>query len=137
MNDENFKKELDELFHLFKKVVENRDFSDMPGMDQFMMQQLQLLFSNYDQMKDKIADQLEGQFGNSIKDMVHTLVLQLREEVGENELLTGQKEEEKPKVTIDEKEIDIAKIDELLKNPDLTEEQVNKLLDRRAELSSF
>ena len=137
MNDENFKKELEELFHLFKKVVESRDFAEMPGMDKFMLQQLQFLFSNYDQMKDQIADQLEGQFGNSIKEMVHALVVQLREEVGESEMLSGQKEEEKPKVAINEKENDIAKIDELLKNPDLTEEQINKLLDRRAELTSF
>ncbi len=137
MEDENFKRDLDELFHLFQKVVQNRDMSDVPGMDKFMLQQLQFLFSNYDQMKDRIADQLEGQFGNSIKDMVHALVVQLREEVGENDLLTGQKvEEKKPQVAINEKEIDIAKIDEMLKNPNLTEEQVNKLLDRRAELSS-
>ncbi|NOX86411.1 MAG: hypothetical protein GXO86_10695 [Chlorobi bacterium] len=137
MEDENFKRDLDELFHLFRKVVENRDLGDMPGMDQFMLQQLKFLFSNYDQMKDKIAEQLEGQFGESIKEMVHTLVLQLREEVGEDELLTGKKEEPKPQIAINERESDIVKIDEMLKNPNLTEEQVNKLLDRRAELTSL
>ena len=135
MEDEKFKKDLDELFHLFQKVVENRDMSDVPGMDKFMLQQLQFFFSNYDQMKDKIAEQLEGQFGSTIKDMVHSLVLQLREEVGDSEYIPEHKEEE-PKVAIDEKEVDIAKIDEMLKNPNLTEEQINKLLDRRAELST-
>jgi len=136
MEDEKFKRDLDELFHLFQKVVKSRDFSEVPGMNEMMLQQLQFFFSNYEQMKDKIADQLEMQFGSMIKDMIHSLVLQLREEVGESEYIPEHKEEE-PKVAIDEKEMDIAKIDELLKNPDLTEEQVNKLLDRRAELTSM
>lgn len=136
MEDENFKKDLDELFHLFQKVVENRDLNDVPGMDKFMLQQFRFFFSNYDQMKDQIAGQLQGQFGDSIKEMVHSLVLQLREEVGEDELL-HQKEEPKPIVSINETETDIAKIDEMLENPDLTEEQINELLDRRANLSSI
>ncbi len=136
MEDENFKKDLDELFHLFKKVVENRDLADVPGVDKFMLQQLQFLFNNYSLMKDKIAEQLEGQFGESIKEMVHGLVVQLREEVGEVEMLSGKKEEPKPEIAINERENDIAKIDEMLKNQNLTEEQVNKLLDRRAELGS-
>ncbi len=136
MEDENFKKDLDELFHLFKKVVENRDLNEVPGMDKFMLQQFRFFFSNYDQMKDQIAGQLQGQFGDSIKEMVHSLVLQLREEVGEDEFLQ-QKEDTKPIVSINEGETDIAKIDELLENPDLTEEQINELLDRRANLSSI
>ncbi|HDO28175.1 MAG TPA: hypothetical protein ENH02_08675 [Bacteroidetes bacterium] len=136
MEDENFKKDLDELFHLFKKVVEKRDLNEVPGMDKFMLQQFQFFFSNYDQMKDQIADQLQGQFGDSIKEMVRSLVMQLREEVGDDEFLP-EKEEPKPLVAIDETETDIVKIDEMLKNPDLTEEQVNELLDRRANLSSI
>ena len=87
-------------------------------------------------MKDQIADQLQGQFGDSIKEMVRSLVMQLREEVGDDEFLP-EKEEPKPLVAIDETETDIVKIDEMLKNPDLTEEQVNELLDRRANLSSI
>lgn len=135
MADDNFKKELDELFHLFKKVVEKRDMNDIPGMDKFMLQQFQFFFSNYDQMKDQIADQLEGQFGESVKDMIHTLILQLREEVDED--ILPAKEEEKPVVSIEEVGSDIAEIDKMLKNPDLTEEQINELLDRRANLTSI
>jgi uncharacterized protein (UPF0305 family) len=135
MEDEQFRKDLDELFRLFKKMVENKSLDDVPGVNKMMLQQFQFFFSNYENMKDQIAAQLQGQFGDSVKDMVKTLVQQLKEELGEDELLNlVEEEEEAPTVQIEEAGNDIAKIDELLKNPDLTEEQINELLDKRAGL---
>ena len=132
MQEDEFKKELDELFRLFKKLVEKKDLKDVPGVNQFMLQQFQFFFNNYDTMKDQIADQLRGQFGDSVRDMVRTLVEQLKEELDEDIMLTP--EEEQPKVQIDISGDTIAEIDELLKNPDLTEDQINELLDRRRSL---
>lgn len=133
MQDEQFRKDLDELFRLFKKMVENKSLDDVPGVNKMMLQQFQFFFSNYENMKDQIAEQLQGQFGDSVKDMVKTLVQQLREELGEEGLLDDE-EDETPVVSIEGVGMDIASIDELLKNPDLTEEQINELLDRRADL---
>ena len=137
MEDEQFRKDLDELFRLFKKMVENKSLDDVPGVNKMMLQQFQFFFSNYEEMKDQIAEQLQGQFGDSVKDMVKTLVQQLKEELGEDDLLGLTEEEEEaevPTAQLEEAGNDIAKIDELLKNPDLTEEQINELLDRRADL---
>lgn len=134
MEDEQFKKDLDELFRLFKKMVENKSLDDVPGVNKMMLQQFQFFFSNYENMKEQIADQLQGQFGDSVKDMVKTLVQQLKEELGEDDLLIFEEEEETPILSIDEAGNDIAKIDELLRNPGLSEEQVNELLDKRANL---
>ena len=134
MEDENFKKDLDELFRLFKKLVENKSTDEIPGVNQFMLQQFQVFFSNYDTMKDQIAQQLQGQFGDSVKDMVRTLVQQLKEELDEDEFLHFDEVEEEPLVAIDEVGNDIKAIDEMLTNPDLTEEQINDLLDKRANL---
>lgn len=134
MQDEEFKKELDELFRLFKKLVEKKDLNEVPGVDKFMLQQFQFFFSNYDTMKDQIADQLQGQFGDSVKDMVKTLVQQLKEELDEDDLLNITLVEEEPIVSIEGVSESTAAIDELLKNPDLTEEQINELLDKRAQL---
>ena len=116
---------------------------DIPGVDKQMLQQFQFFFSNYEQMKDQIAYQLQGQFGESVKEMVHTLVKQLREELGEEFDFIEAEEEEIPKVDISiAKESDIItndqkikKIDELLSNPDLTQEQIDELLDERAKLT--
>lgn len=134
MEDENFRKDLDELFRLFKKLVENKSIDEVPGVDKFMLSQFQMFFSNYDTMKDQIAEQLQGQFGDSVKDMVRTLVEQLKEELGEDELLQFEEEEETPIIAIDEVSSNVHEIDELLKNPDLTEDQVNELLDKRTGL---
>ncbi len=136
MVDDSFKKDLDELFRLFKKMVENKDVDDIPGVDKFMMQQFQMFFSNYETMKDQIADQLHGQFGDSVKEMVRTLVQQLKDELGEDEFLNVDYEEEEPVVSIEEVSNDIKEIDEMLKNPDLTDEQIDELLDRRANLQN-
>lgn len=132
MHDEEFKKELDELFRLFKKLVEKKDLDDVPGVDKFMLQQFQFFFNNYDNMKDQIADQLQGQFGDSVKEMVRTLVQQLKEELDEDIMLNL--EEEEPVVQITEVGDTRLEIDEMLKNPDLTEDQINELLDKRASL---
>ena len=136
MTDDNFKKDLDELFRLFKKMVETKSLDEVPGVDKFMLQQFQMFFNNYDTMKDQIAQQLQGQFGESVKHMVKTLVQQLKEELDEDIMLNVQQEEEElpPPVEIDEVGNDIKKIDEMLLNPDLTEEQINELLDRRANM---
>jgi hypothetical protein len=115
-------------------MVENKSLDDVPGVNKMMLQQFQFFFSNYENMKDQIAEQLQGQFGDSVKDMVKTLVQQLKEELGEDDLLTYEEEVETPDLQLDEVGNDVAKIDELLKNPDLTEDQINELLDRRANL---
>jgi len=134
MQDNEFKKELDELFRLFKKLVEKKDLNEVPGVDKFMLQQFQFFFSNYDNMKDQIADQLQGQFGDSVKDMVKTLVQQLKEELDEDDLLNLSETEEEPLISIEGVSETTFEIDKLLKNPDLTEEQINELLDKRAQL---
>lgn len=134
MEDESFRKDLDELFRLFKKLVENKSSDDIPGVDKFMLQQFQVFFNNYDTMKDQIAQQLQGQFGDSVKDMVRTLVQQLKEELDEDELLQFEEVEEEPLVAIDKVGNTIKEIDEMLTNPNLTEDQINDLLDKRAGL---
>ena len=134
MQDNEFKKELDELFRLFKKLVEKKDLNEVPGVDKFMLQQFQFFFSNYDNMKDQIADQLQGQFGDSVKEMVKTLVQQLKEELDEDDLLNLSETDEEPLISIEGVSKTTFEIDKLLKNPDLTEEQINELLDKRAQL---
>ena len=144
MEDERFRQDLDELFRLFKRLVEEKSMDDIPGVNKQMLQQFQFFFSNYEEMKNQIAYQLQGQFGDSVKEMVHTLVKQLREELGEedNDIMKMKTIEKLPPLVntgiekLDSRTIEreIEKIDKLLKNPDLTQEQIDELLDRRADL---
>ncbi len=135
MEDEKFKQELDELFRLFKKLVETQSLDDVPGVDSMMLKQFQFFFSNYETMKDQIGYQLQGQFGEPVKEMVSTLVKQLRAQLGEEQYTDiEQLEDEEPAIQIDEVSSSVKEIDEMLKNPNLTEEQINELLDKRANL---
>ncbi len=134
MEDEKFNKDLDELFRLFKKLVETNSLDDIPGVDGMMLKQFQFFFSNYENMKGQIGQQLQGQFGEPVKKMVSDLVKQLREQVGDDEFTMIEEEEETPVVHIAETGLTIEEIDKMLTNPDLSEDQINELLDKRAEL---
>lgn len=138
MEDESFKKDLDELFRLFNKLIKDKSIDDVPGLNTAMLKQFEFFFSNYDTMKDQLMYQLQGQYGDSVKEMVRTLVKQLREEVGEDDFLIIEDEIEAPLIEEELQKIEgkteREKIDELLKNGKLTEEQINKLLDKRSNL---
>ena len=137
MEDEKFKQELDELFRLFKKLVETQSLDNVPGVDPMMLKQFQFFFSNYETMKDQLGAQLQGQFGEPVKQMVSNLVKQLREQLGEQEeyqdIIIKQVDDSlEASANLIQSSVD--EIDEMLKNPNLTEEQINDLLDKRANL---
>ena len=138
MEDEKFKQELDELFRLFKKLVETQSLDNVPGVDPMMLKQFQFFFGNYETMKDQIGAQLQGQFGEPVKQMVSTLVKQLKAQLGEPDsypdVIIKQVDSDTQVIQIDTVKTSVDEIDEMLKNPDLTEEQINELLDKRAKL---
>ena len=139
MDMEQFKRDLDELFRLFNKLMEKQEngMEEIPGINKMMLQQFKFFFNNYEQMKDQIAYQLQGQFGESVQDMVRTLIQQLREELDEDEFFIDETKDdtdikeiesitsEDSKGSIDAQK-EIAKIDEMLKNKNLTPEQIDK-----------
>ena len=140
MDDEKFRQELDELFRLFNQLMKGSDTANIPGVNSFMLQQFQMFFTNYETMKDDIAQQLQGQFGESVKDMVHQLVLQLRNEVGEETLSVEADTSVDVHVTPAAKsteETTLQELDEMLKNPNLTEEEIDDLLDKRSKLKGY
>ncbi len=143
MDTENFKRDLDELFRLFNLLMEKQSdtLDELPGVNKMMLQQFRMFFANYETMKDQIAQQLEGQFGEPVHEMVRTLISQLKEELGDDILLYGgQAEDTSVEVNIKTDrplsvEEEIKEIDKKLKNPNLTQEEIDDLLDRRSELS--
>ncbi len=143
MDIEKFKQELDELFRLFNKLMEKQgsEMENIPGINKMMVEQFKVFFTNYESMKDQIAYQLQGQFGDSIQEMVETLIRQLRDELGEEEWMLPKEEDSPVEIshtqspqTATDPEKEIAEIDEMLKNPNLTPEQIDALLDRRSQL---
>lgn len=140
MNDEKFRQELDELFKLFNRLMEQSNTENIPGVNNFMLQQFRMFFTNYETMKDDIAQQLQGQFGDSVKDMVHQLVVQLKNELGNDDQFSINTSVdihvEPVKKPVKESSIEqtLKELDNMLKNPDLTEDELNDLLDKRSKL---
>ena len=124
-NIESFKQNLDQLIKLFKKLKDRTSVNDIPGIDKMMYQNFDMFLNNYEMMKDRLSDELLSQFGEPIRIIIADLVKRLKEELGEIEHI-----EEKQEIIND-----IEKIDELLKNPNLSEEETNRLLDERKVIS--
>ena len=140
MDDEKFRQELDELFKLFNRLVKGSDTANIPGVNNFMLQQFQMFFTNYETMKEDIARQLQGQFGDSVKDMVHQLVVQLRNEVGKDELYqvdTSVDVHIEPVISEPSTDQTLQELDKMLKDPNLTDEEIDDLLDKRSKLKGY
>ena len=146
MEDENFRKELEELFRLFKILIEKESFEGMPDVDPQQIEQLKTFMAQFEDVKDKI-DIEKINVDPFSKMMVSTLVQQLREQLGPEADMVQQE-------TIDdvlsrrEAELQalsdasqryqslIETIDEQLKNPDLSDAEIDLLLDKRSQISA-
>lgn len=132
MNEErSFKENLDLLIRLFKKLKDKTPMDEIPGVDKNMYQNFDLFLRNYENMRDQISEELLQNFGEPMKKMIADLVEQLKNELGDD----FEEEDQSPEMK--EFRRDVAQIDELLKNPGLSEEEVNQLLDERMKLKNI
>jgi uncharacterized protein YcgL (UPF0745 family) len=131
--DRSFNENLDLLIKLFKKLKEKTSLDDLHGIDKSFYQNFEYLLSNYENMRDQLSEELLDKFGEPVKGMIASLVDQLKNELGDDiSELSLEKEPLKEEIRIPD---DLAKIDQMLKNPDLSEEELNKLLDERSRLA--
>jgi len=133
-DERSFNENLDLLIKLFKKLKEKTSIDDLHGIDKTFYQNFEYLLSNYENMRDQLSEELLDKFGEPVKGMIASLVDQLKKELGDDigDLDLEEKEEEK-EIIVPE---DLSKIDEMLKDPKLSEEEVNKLLDERSKLAN-
>ena len=132
--ERSFNENLDLLIKLFKKLKERSSLDDLPGIDKTFYQNFEYLLGNYENMREQLSEELLEKFGEPVKGMIAGLVEQLKIELGDD---IGELDLEEPPAK-EEIQVprDIAKIDEILKNPDLSDEEINKLLDERSKLAN-
>lgn len=130
--ERSFNENLDLLIKLFKKLKERTSIDELHGIDKTFYQNFEFLLSNYENMRDQLSEELLDKFGEPVKAMIANLVDQLKRELGDDISDLEQEEEQTPEIKIPD---DLEKIDEMLKSPDLTEEEVNKLLDERSRIA--
>lgn len=146
MEDENFRKELEDLFRLFKILIEKETPEGMEGVDPQQLEQLKAFMAQFDEVKDQIKIE-RVPVDPFTKMMVSALVQQLREQLGPEayeqpqvsvEDIVNQREEEL-KALSDEAQRNVSlveTIDEQLRNPNLSEDEINALLDKRSLISN-
>lgn len=146
MEDENFKQELEEFFRLFKRMVEQESFDGIPGVDSQQMEQIKTFMSQFENVKDEININMIH-VDPFTKMMISTMVKQMREQLGPEmdqpqissaSAIVDQKEEELKALSDESQRMVslIETIDEQLKNPNLSDEEIDALLDRRSRISS-
>lgn len=147
MEDENFKKELEDLFRMFKLLLEKESLDDIKGIDNEQLEQLKLFMTQFDEMKDDLKFEM-NQVDPFTRQIISAMVKQLRQQLGEEadagleltvEETVARKKEEEVKSFPDANERHLAlleTIDKALKNPDLSDEEIDALLDKRASLES-
>lgn len=133
MEDENFRQELEELFRLFKRLVEKESLDELPGVDSQQLEQLKAFMAQFDDMKDQLKVEMVH-VDPFTKMMISSLVKQLREQLGD-EADEIEMIQDANRVAIEEP-TSIEAIDELLRNPNLSDEEIDALLDKRSQFSN-
>lgn len=130
--DRSFNENLDLLIKLFKKLKERTSLDELHGIDKTFYQNFEYLLGNYEHMRDQLSEELLEKFGEPVKGMIASLVEQLKSELGDDF--------DEIENTQEEKEIelpgDLREIDEMLKKPGLSGEEIDKLLDERSKLAN-
>lgn len=142
MDEENFSNELENILNKIKQMIENQDFENMPNVDPEQLEQLKMFMSQFDEIKDELkveifkldpfTKQIMSAFMGKLGDLNFQTTtapkpasetpvnkeVELKDIPGTNENYTSQ----------------LAEIDKKLRNPQLNDDQINELLDRRAAL---
>ena len=128
--EENFKADLDRLIELFKKLRDKDVFETMMK-DKEQLENLNMVIDNYDMIKDNIPDDVAKMLGAPIRKLILMLTEQLKDELN---VLDDNPEKQNITESIENKENELELIDKILGEGNLSDEDINNLLDRRNEL---
>lgn len=143
MENEEINKQMEELFRLFKKMIEKYPPDSLPGIDKAQAEQLKMMMSDYDDMKVTFSSDMFGLFDQkTTKKILSRLIEQLREQLGEDALdvvekvsAVEQKEKEFEQLPTEDRYVALLDaIDEELKKPDISMEEIDLLLDKRKKI---
>ncbi len=144
MENEEINKQMEELFRLFKKMMDKYPPDSMPGIDRAQAEQLKMMLSNYDGMKISFSSDMFGIFDvETTKKILSRLIEQLREQLGEDaydieekqQSIVDLKEKEFEQLPTEDRYVSlIDAIDSELKKPGLSMEEIDILLDKRSRI---
>lgn len=125
-SENNFLNQLDELIALFEKLRIKATKEGVILKDDPLYKNFELLAGNYKLIKNNIPPDLIEEMGAPIRDMITQMVNQLKDELGEDVKSDNSE---------DSLQNELGKIDQLLADKNLSEDEINRLLDKRTDLS--
>lgn len=145
MKDDNFNNELEELLKMLKQLMEKQDLSNIPGVDPAQLEQLKAFMEQFDEMKDGMR--IESYHVDPFtKQIISIIVKEMKDKLGSELDLAPQQPTVEEVIVRKEKELKdiadtneryeaiLATIDEQLRNPGLSDSEIDALLDKRAEI---
>ena len=143
MDENNLNNDLDNLLNMFKKMMENQDLNDIPGINEEQKEQLKMFLEDFDELKDDMKIEIY-KLDPFTKQMVGMVMGQLKNFTGDPQQTINQtaapqaptvnKEKQLTDIpgTTENLEAQLAAIDKQLRNPELSDEEMNRLLDERS-----
>ena len=142
MENENIKKQMEELFRLFKKMMEKYPPDAIPGIDKAQAEHLKMMLSSCDSVNIGFSSDMFGMFDEeTTQKILSRLIEQLREQLGEDAYdteiqetisLVDKKEKEFEQLPTQDRYVALLDaIDAELKRPDIPMEEIDNLLDKR------
>ena len=141
MDENNLNNGLDDLLNMFKKLMENQDLDAIPGINEEQKEQLKMFLEDFDELKNDMKIEIY-KLDPFTKQMVGMVMGQLKNFTGENQQVQSAMPKAKPikkekqltdiPGTNENLEAKLAAIDKQLRNPDLSDEELNRLLDERS-----
>lgn len=143
MDDNNLNNGLDGLLDMLKKMMESQDLDNIPGINEEQKEQLKEFLENFDEIKDDMKveiyklDPFSKQLVGMVMGQLNNLNVNPQQTVNQTIVQkepTPKKELQLTDIpgTNENLEAKLAAIDEQLRKPGLTDEQVNDLLDQRS-----
>ena len=144
MDDNNLNNGLDDLLNMFKKMMENQDLNAIPGINEEQKEQLKMFLEDFDELKDDMKVEIY-KLDPFTKQMVGMVMGHLKNFTGEQATVNPTIVPQEPPVnkekqltdipgTTENLEAHLAAIDDQLRNPDLTDDDINRLLDERTSI---
>jgi len=127
-DDQSFRDNFETLLALFKKLADKMSEGGIPGTNPQFASQFKLMLSQYEMMKQMMPHDIPEQFRQPFRQMMENMIHQLKEEVGEDKVLTPEKKDETDRT--------IGEIEKMLSRPGLDPGEMDKLLDRLTELKT-
>ena len=145
MENDNLNNGLDDLLNMFKKMMENQDLDAIPGINEEQKEQLKMFLEDFDELKDDMKVEIY-KLDPFTKQMVGMVMGQLQNFTGNNSQVATQntvpqeppvnKEKQLNEIpgTTENLEAHLAAIDDQLRQPDLSDDDINRLLDERTSI---